>query len=152
MAMYVNVEEFFQNRMPYVKLRLGKIFKEEKLKAGLYDKDITLFISKEIWPMKLNLKRHFVYDNISWKWSGSKGKKFFERYGVYGIQITEDDTKDEKEFRKLCRHELAHIKYGHCDFLDKLNKKIPESILSLLYPFLIILLEPSAIVYGMKRK
>jgi len=129
---YVDVIEFFTHCVSYCQTEDKKllfILAEEKTKAGLEDKIISLFT-----PEESDFEESYYMNPCLLGDARTSNDEEYE-ITLYPLVL----IKDYARIRKTIRHELAHIKYGDCD--SKLT-----GILRKLYSFFIF--EPRARIYA----
>jgi hypothetical protein len=94
---------------------LNRLFAEEIRKAGLEDRTIQL-----LTPVDAASNRAFMW-TLPWA-SGNKEEG-------YAVQLTGPFGLLPSQVRDTIRHELGHIKLGHCDTVGKLPPIIKQAYL-----------------------
>lgn len=112
--------------------RYLSIFEEEKQKIGLSDVDIELCVPNRRWYS--NSCGGFCYKNIN------EGYTLGLTYNYFNLDNDDSFDKSLIAYKFIIRHELSHIKHGHCDI--KLTKTM-NSIFGLIH-------EPIAMIYPIK--
>ncbi len=114
------IDSFLEGRWEYVPLSCGRIFQEEKRKIKL-NSDVRLALALIPYDSKGKL---FSKKKVN---AGNSQVITIARDKSRIVQIEGKYFSSPEEFRKLCRHELYHIKAGHIDVVDIMREYIPFS-------------------------